>query len=219
MVIDTVELHQKVVKERDVCVFTIQSHNGGIPHCESLFQRHLEDAMKRFILVSLAIGTGLVFFGCSEADPTAPEMNQHAQLPAPLEKISVTNFSGTSETILQHAPGTSTPLPGGGVFNKGIVVETRDELDDPRVNGNVVWVVNAIFDAEGFGTLWGTGELIIPGVGKWDMKYVGWLTSDGLTYEVGGRGRDGLKGSVAHWTYVMTAPSHFNVEGFIIARK
>jgi len=42
--------------------------------------------MKRSILVSLVIGTGLIFFGCSENNPTVPEMNQNDQVPAPLAK-------------------------------------------------------------------------------------------------------------------------------------
>ena len=159
-----------------------------------------------------------MFLGCSETGPTAPVVSDDNQTPASLGKIAITKFEGKSQTILLHDPGTSTPLPGGYVLDRGIVVETRDELDDPRVNGNVVWVVNDILDAEGYGKLWGTGELIIPDVGYWEMKYVGWLTAEGLTYEVGGKGRGGLEGSIAHWTYVRTAPSQFDVVGFIIER-
>jgi hypothetical protein len=170
--------------------------------------------MKRFILMTLAIGTGLIFFGCAGKNPTAPEMSQ---VPASLEKV-VTYFSGTSVNIGVLDPGKTIALPGGKVLIRGLVVQTEDVLSDSRVSGVVTWVVNLDILAPDNDTRWGSGELIIANVGKWDMTYKGWRTpEEGIRYEVDGNGKGELKGLKAHWTYLLpNPPGVFNVEGFII---
>ncbi|MDH3252568.1 MAG: hypothetical protein OEM41_07235 [Ignavibacteria bacterium] len=176
--------------------------------------------MKRSIFMTLVIGAGLIFFGCSDKNPTAPEMSQSGQVPASLGKV-VKYFSGTSTNIGFLDPGKTNALPNGRVQIRGLVVQTEDILTDLRVTGIVTWVVHLNIYPEGNDTRWGSGELIIPDVGRWDMTYKGWLTpGEGLTYEVDGHGKGELKGLKAHWTYFLpNPPGVFEVQGFIIERN
>ena len=175
--------------------------------------------MKRLILVFLFVGIAVIYFGCSENNPSAPELNQSDQVTASLEKKVHTYFSGTSTNIGTLDPGKTITLPNGCVMTRGLVVQTEDILTDPRVTGDVTWVVNRNV-YEGNIELWGSGELKIPNVGRWDMTYKGWWPSGGvLRYEVDGHGRGELKGLKAHWTYVLILPEgYFEVNGYIIEK-
>jgi hypothetical protein len=170
--------------------------------------------MKRSIVMTLVVGVGLILFGCSEKNPTSPESSQPA---APLEKV-VTYFTGTSVNIGALDPGKTVALPGGKVLIRGLVVQTEDVLSDSRVSGVVTWVVNLDILAPDNDTRWGSGELIIANVGKWDMTYKGYRTpEEGVRYEVDGHGKDGLTGLKAHWTYLLpNPPGVFDVQGFIV---
>jgi hypothetical protein len=174
--------------------------------------------MRRSILLSLVIGAGLIFFGCSENNPTAPEMSQNDQVPASLDKKVMAYFEGTSTNIGLVDAGKTVTLPNDRVQIRGLVVRTEDISTDSRVAGIVTWVVNMNIYPEGNDTRWGSGELVIPGVGKWNMTYKGWFTpGEGLTYEVDGHGKGELKGLTAHWTYFLpNPPGVFDVQGFII---
>jgi hypothetical protein len=52
--------------------------------------------MNRLFLISLFITAGLVFFGCSDKNPTAPEMSQSGQAPASLAKKPAPSLAGTT---------------------------------------------------------------------------------------------------------------------------
>jgi hypothetical protein len=175
--------------------------------------------MKRLILVFLFVGIAVVYFGCSENNPSAPELNQNAQVTAPLEKVH-TYFSGTSTNIGLLDPGKTNTLPNGRVQIRGLVVQTDDIMSDSRVTGIVTWVVNLNIYQGGNDWRWGSGELVIPDVGRWDMTYKGWLTpGEGITYEVDGYGKGELRGLKAHWTYKLPEPPGiFDVTGFIIEK-
>ena len=180
--------------------------------------------MKRFVVLFLIIGTSLIFFMCSTDDPTAPkvkqapDIRQSDQFSGPLEKKDTTYFSGTSTNNGILVPPKIINLPNGVVQWRGLVVRTADTLTDPRVFGIVTWVVHMNIYPEGNDKRWGTGELEIPHVGRWDMTYKGWfIPGEGLTYEVDGHGKGELRGLKAHWTYFLpNPPGVFNVQGYII---
>ncbi len=66
---------------------------------------------------------------------------------------------------------------------------------------------------------WGTGELIIPDVGIWDMNYKGWANPDSVIYEVDGHGKGEFRGLKAHWRYYKSyGPGPFAVKGYIIEK-
>ena len=182
--------------------------------------------MQRFMLCFIFVAiSALLIFSCSVDNPVAPETNQEIsqsdQLPAPLAKKVTTYFSGTSINIELLDPGKTTVLSNGRVQIRGLVVQTDDVLTDSRVTGIVTWVVHMNIYPAGNDKRWGSGELIIPGVGRWDMTYKGWfIPGEGVTYEVDGHGKGELRGLKAHWTYVLpNPPGVFNVQGYIIERN
>jgi hypothetical protein len=178
----------------------------------------MEDAMKPLLVMFLIVGTGLLFFGCSNESITTPELSQSDQTLAPLAKKTYAYFSGTSVNIGALNPPKINNLPTGVVQWRGLVVQTDDEMTDPMVDGIVTWVVHLDIYPDGSDKRWGTGELIIPDVGSWDMTYKGWfIPGEGLTYEVDGHGKGDLKGLKAHWTYFLESPPGvFDVQGYII---
>ena len=186
-----------------------------------IINKIMEDAMKRLFLLFLVIGTCLILFSCSADNLTAPEINQSDQLPAPLAKKVTTYFDGISTNIGVLDPGKTITLPSGRVLIRGLVVQTEDILNDPRVAGIVTWVVNLDIYPDGTDKRWGTGELIIPSVGRWNMPYIGWKREGYVTYEVDGHGKGDLRGLKAHWTYKKEAipGAPFNVDGYIIERN
>ena len=172
--------------------------------------------MKHSILMFLVIGAIMILFGCSGDNPTAPVVNQNDQAPASLAKVK-TEFSGISTTFAVLDPGKTVTLPDGRVLIRGLVVQTEDILTDSRVTGIVTWVVNLDIYPDGTDKRWGTGELIIPGIGRWDMPYKGWLREGHVTYEVDGHGKGELRGLKAHWTYLKPPnQGFFDVQGYII---
>ncbi len=177
--------------------------------------------MKHLILGFLILGIVIIYFGCTENIPSGPEINPGSQITASLEKKIHSYFNGTSTTLLPFLdPGKTIVLPNGKVMIRGLVVETDDEMDDPRVDGIVTWVVNLDVYTDGTDKRWGTGELIIPDVGRWIMPYKGWFTpQDGVTYEVDGHGKGEFRGLKAHWTYRKPiGAAEFTVNGYIIEK-
>jgi hypothetical protein len=176
--------------------------------------------MKRLFLVFLFVGIAVVYFGCSVNDPSAPELNQSDQVTVSLEKKVVTTFTGTSSNTQVVEPPKITTLPDGRELWRGFVVTTDDNMSDDRVTGTVTWVVHLNIYPDGSDKRWGTGELIIPDRGRWQMPYKGWKTVDGVvTYEVDGHGKGEFRGLKAHWTYVLDlSQGIFVVDGFIIEK-
>ena len=178
--------------------------------------------MKRFTFLFFIIATAIFIFGCSADDLTAPEISQSDQLPDPLAKKVTTDFNGISTNTGMLAPPKIINLPNGVIMWRGLVVQTDDDLSDSRVDGIVTWVVNLDIYPDDTDKRWGSGELTIPGVGRWDMTYKGWKTpEEGVTYEVDGHGKGDLRGLKAHWTYKKEAipGAPFNVDGYIIERN
>ncbi|MBN2366117.1 MAG: hypothetical protein JXL67_08105 [Calditrichaeota bacterium] len=177
--------------------------------------------MKHLIIMLLILGLVVCFFGCSEENVTAPDPNQSNQSLTSFEKKTMVYFNGTSQNIGMLDPGKSVTLPDGRIITRGLVVQTNDIMNDPRVTGIVTWVVNIDEYPDGTDKRWGTGELIIPDVGKWMMPYIGWKRDGYVTYEVDGHGKGDLQGLKAHWTYHKEAVPGvpFDVTGFIIERN
>jgi hypothetical protein len=189
--------------------------------------------MKRLILMFLVIGTGLIFFGCSENNPSAPELNQNDQVTTSLAKAK-TPFTGTSNFVQPLDPGTTTLLPNGKTLVKGELVEWYDEANDLRVTGQSIWYINSLTEEDGLSAkIWGKAEINVgvenPGDesrGKWEISWHGWVTPTGnethpftIVAEAVGTGKEGeVKGLVAKWTYTMDLENGFFYasEGFII---
>ena len=183
--------------------------------------------MRRLLLVPLFLGFGLIHSGCTEDNPSALQMSQNDAMMVPLAKTKeVSYFDGTSVTSAMVDEGKTVTTAKGVVHIRGLVVQTTETMSDARVTGVVTWVVNMDIFENGEDLRWGTGELVIPGVGSWHMPYKGWCREDPedgkfyVTYEVDGHGKGDLKGLTAHWTYFKEAlPAlPFAVNGYIYER-
>ncbi len=182
--------------------------------------------MKNLFFVFLIVGIVLVFFGCSENIPTAPELNQSHQIAdqSDLVVTTLTNpktiFTGTSTMVELVAAGTFKPLPNGKTLMKGRISKYYDDTSDPRVTGYSFWYVDGIFNEDGSGKMQGKAELIVDGDGgKWEMSWHGSMAADGSIIDyVVGTGKEGaVKGLVAKWTYIRLPgqAGFYSVEGVI----
>ena len=167
--------------------------------------------MKSLILVFLFFGMAMFYIGCSDNNPSAPQLNQNDQTATSIAKV-VTTFEGTSNFIKLLDPGSTTDLPGGKTLTSGQVARWHDYADDPRVTGFGDWVLNIKLNKDGQGQVWGTAEMLVDNDGgKWEITWHGviWLvhpvTGD-LYIKViaSGKGTDGdVEGLAAEWTYIL----------------
>ena len=77
--------------------------------------------MKRLFLAFLFTGIALLYFGCSENNPSAPGLSQSDQVTNTLAKKPAPNLIGISNTLFNFPP---LPDPGGStlpVFWKGTI--------------------------------------------------------------------------------------------------
>jgi hypothetical protein len=175
--------------------------------------------MKITIMILFLIGMFTFFCGCSE-DPMAPVVMQESQESIELAKKIRMDFSGESwSDVSSITMGKQKVLPNGVVLVRGFLISTDEFMDHPWVTGRIDWVVHWNAYPDGSDKRWGTGEMIVPDVGKWDLVYKGWKTTEGkVTYKVRGIGKGELiRGMKAYWTYVKPADQpFFTVTGFII---
>ena len=173
--------------------------------------------MKRFICIFLLTGASMFYFGCSENNPIAPELNKDNQSTVNLGKQTIyTFFDGTSETQLPFIyDGRINILPDGTIQIRGCIVETEDILTDSRISGMMTWIVNLDIYPDGSDKRWGSG---ISENELWDLTFKGWYDLvDGVTYEVNGHGKGDYRGMKTHMTYLKpVGAALFTVDGFII---
>ena len=192
--------------------------------------------MKRSILMCLALGVTVFFFGCSNDDLMDLESVQSDQEVSTLKSMKNGNvktpFTGTSNPYFIEEDGTEH----GKKLVKGAYAEWYDVASDWRVTGDTFWYINSIVQADGTTKLWGKAEIIVEGEnpgdesrGKWEMTWHGYLTPNPdvlnaffIVANAVGQGKSGdVKGLVAHWTYTMDITNGFFYEskGYILSKK
>jgi len=201
--------------------------------------------MKHLSFVLVIIGAILIFFGCQQEGPVAPEANQNNdatiselnlneeeivlqlkesdETPAALERWRCTTFTGTCNYVQDIDPGIVTVLPNGKTLTKGSISEWYDSASDSRVTGQTIWYVNSLLDPDGTGKMWGKTDLNVDiSGGQWKMYWWGELTSEGAKATVVGIGKKGtVKGLFAKWKYtlVFTNGFFYTFEGKIFERR
>ena len=174
--------------------------------------------MKRSIFIFLVIGITILFFGCSNDEPSAPELNQSDQVETCLPRRMVTPFSGIEKFVAVLEQGTMIQLPNGMILARGHVTEYYDDASDSRVTGKFVCTATGIFDDTFSGPAWGAGVLTPDIGGSWDIKMVAKISStEGNKVDAFGYGKGAMKGLVAHWTYTSEpGETDYTIEGFIV---
>lgn len=175
--------------------------------------------MKGFILMVCVFSALMIFFGCSEDNTTAPELNRTNQITPSIAKLK-TMFSGTSTKVEVLSQGNFTTLPNGKALLKGWISVYADTIDDPRVSGISTWYVNALINPDGSEYDWGKAQLIVDNNGsKWEMTWHGRVSPEGRIVDyVTGTGKEGaVKGLIAKWTYIREPgqAGFYSVQGII----
>lgn len=105
----------------------------------------------------------------------------------------VTDFTETELCPPNPAnPGIWT-FPDGNVQVRGMVWQCTDTASDPRLSGSNTIVMNANWDAQMLGPVWGTFHLHNAG-GVWDGTWEGMATTGGLRLHGTGTGSAGYEG-------------------------
>lgn len=119
-------------------------------------------------------------------------------------------------TLVGREPGAWT-YPGGNIHVRGMVEYLHTTSDDPRVCGDHILWVNANWNAEGYGPIWGTYRLDVAGLdGHWEGRFTGEVSASGVATKMRGVGHGDLAGLRIAGIYangvtqgvVITLPNH-----------
>jgi hypothetical protein len=110
-------------------------------------------------------------------------------------KTTVKHCSGTESLIQTLNPGVWT-FPDGNIHVRGMVSEYVEQMNCPEVSGTNIVVMNANWDANYTGPMWGTTHLetSYKGGGIWKGSWSGKLNRDGTLSYTGTS--QGISGSV-----------------------
>jgi hypothetical protein len=111
-------------------------------------------------------------------------------------KTTVKQCSGT-EILMQLLNPGAWKFPDGNIHVRGMVSKYEEQMNCPEVSGTNIVVMNANWDANYTGPMWGTNRLETPyaGGGVWKGSWSGKLNSDGTMSYTGTS--KGVSGSVA----------------------
>ncbi len=107
-------------------------------------------------------------------------------------QASVTEFTGI-EVCTTTNEGIWT-FPDGNVHVRGMESQCREESSDPRNTGTNRVVVNANWDSNGLGRIYGTFTMVSDEGGVWEGIYEGSVTTSGVQYHVTGIGQGRYEG-------------------------
>jgi hypothetical protein len=107
-------------------------------------------------------------------------------------QASKTEFLGSSSTI-GIIPGDWTTLPSGNIKVRGMTLVFQDDMSDPRASGTNTVVMNANWDSDATGPMWGTFE-VVNKYGAWEGSWTGEWTADGSIIRGVAQGTGGLAG-------------------------
>ena len=104
-----------------------------------------------------------------------------------------TNWTGTENSVAMLDPGDWSN-PGGNIHVRGMVNLYQEQATDPRVTGSNTVVMNANWNANWVGPMWGTWRLetAYGGGGVWEGHWTGETQADGsAAYQAVGHGVSG----------------------------
>lgn len=161
--------------------------------------------MKRLIFILFVMAATLIFFNCSEKNPTEPDLTQSDQVILSKKKV---NFTATALIDCNSGyayMGTKKILPNGKVHQRGVKAEFKMVEDKPTeglLNGDMFWTTNKNIDGKN-AKLWGKIDLI-GDKGKWELTWRGSKIGLDVVIYAHGVGVEGdVKGMVTKMTMKM----------------
>ncbi len=162
--------------------------------------------MKRLIFILFVMAATMIFFNCSDNNPTSPESGQSDQVTLAKTK---TDFTGTADIDCYWGGatnGTMKLLPNGDRHQRGVKAKYIMDVSEDLLNGEMYWATSKNIEADWFkAKLWGKIELVVTGgQGKWEFTWHGYKIGRLVTIDAKGVGVDGeVKGMVAKMTMEM----------------
>lgn len=98
-----------------------------------------------------------------------------------------TVFPSYEELIATLDPGTWS-YPNGNIHIRGMVQLFQETAADPRGDGENTVVVNANWDSDFHGPMWGTFSFVTDEGGLWEGTWSGRMTENGPVYTARGNG-------------------------------
>jgi len=105
----------------------------------------------------------------------------------PVTAAEKTEFPCTEELIANLDPGTWT-YPNGNIHIRGMIQLFRETGPDPRIVGDNTVVVNANWQSDWTGPIWGTFSFVTDEGGLWEGTWAGQMTEAGAVYNGSGNG-------------------------------
>jgi hypothetical protein len=105
--------------------------------------------------------------------------------------------------------------PGGNIHVRGMVMQYEEVLDCPQLAGINTVTMNANWDANYAGPMWGVAQLVTDDGGVWESTWAGKTYADGSSeYRAVGRGVAGsvqglhmnLSAANGQWTATLLDP-------------
>ncbi len=107
-------------------------------------------------------------------------------------QASVTEITGTEDCTTTNE-GIWT-FHDGNVHIRGMVLLCRETSSDPRATGKNTVVMNANWDANGFGPMWGTAHIETDEGGVWEGTWEGLVTTSVSKYHARATGQGVYEG-------------------------
>lgn len=107
-------------------------------------------------------------------------------------QATVTKITET-ESCIPTNPGTTWTFPDGNIHIRGMVLQCEDVASDPRVTGSNTVMMNANWDTNSLGPMWGTWRLVNEG-GVWEGTWEGMMTTSGSQIHITGKGQGSYEG-------------------------
>ena len=112
-------------------------------------------------------------------------------------KASESTFTCTDEVYETTDPG-SWSFPDGNIHIRGMKQTAHSVCGDPRVTGHNSITVNANWDADFTGPMWGEFAFQSEEGGAWNGTWNGMMTADGSWYNAVGNG-SGMYAGLKLW--------------------
>jgi hypothetical protein len=186
--------------------------------------------MPRHLLrVPFAITVAVAVVGCGD-EPLAPRGEEFIPAGNRVAAAAIAPFTASDQPVEVLDPGLVS-VQGGRILWRGLVVRSRIDASDARFSGFLVATLNANWNLQGEGAVWGKFTHDVDTGGRWEGVWRAHRTRTGESEWSGdatwsAQGRSGsVEGLRAHGTELVTSfeviPAFYvgQMQGSIVGRE